>query len=181
MKIVLQRTWELNIGWDDQVPDCILERWKMWRLELPILTSVHLERCYYLKGETQTHVEIHGFSDASEEAYAAVAYLRSTYYASGKTWVSLVMAKSKVAPIKRQSIPRLELCGALMLSRILKHLEQVPTSSIYAWTDSTIVLDWLNGNPRRFKTFVGNRVSEIMDTVPPKRWRHVPTECNPAD
>ena len=150
MKIVLQRTWELNIGWDDQVPDHLLEKWKKWRSELPILTSTHLERCYYLKDEILEHVEVHGFSDASEEAYAAVTYLRSTY-TSGKTHVSLIMAKSKVAPIKRQSIPRLELCGALMLSRILKHLKRVlliPTSCIYAWTDSTIVLDWLRGSPR---------------------------------
>ena len=106
MKIVLQRTWELKIGWDDQVPDHLLEKWKKWRSELPILTSTHLERCYYLKDEILEHVEVHGFSDASEEAYAAVTYLRSTY-TSGKTHVSLIMAKSKVAPIKRQSIPRL--------------------------------------------------------------------------
>ena len=71
-----------------------------------------------------------------------------------------------------------------MLSRILKHLKRVlliPTSCIYAWTDSTIVLDWLCGSPRRFKVFVGNRVSEIMDNIPLSCWKHVPTEDNPAD
>lgn len=183
MKILLQRMWELNVGWDERIPDDVRESWESWRADLSMLTSTQLERCYFLKTETLEDAEIHGFSDASEEAYAAVAYLRSKY-TSGKIHVSLIMAKTKVAPIKRQSVPRLELCGALMLSRILKRLEEVlkiPVSNIYAWTDSTIVLDWLCGNPRRFKTFVGNRVSEIMDTTPTSQWRHVPSRQNPAD
>ena len=134
MKITLQRIWELNIGWDDPVPDDILNTWSTWRSEFHILASISVDRCYYLKTETLEHVEIHGLSDASEKAYAAVTYLRSTYK-SGRVHTSLVMAKAKVAPIRRQSIPRLELCGALMLSRILKHLKEVlliSTSSIYA-------------------------------------------------
>ena len=180
MKILLQRLWELKVGWDDQVPSHILEKWEVWRSELPLLTTKHLERCYYLKEDTLEYTELHGFSDASEEAYAAVAYMRSVY-TSGRSHVSSIMAKTKVAPLKRQSIPRLELCGALMLSRLLQHIKevlQIPTSRIHAWTDSTIVLGWLS---RRFKTFVGNQVSEIMDTLPPDCWRHVPTKYNPAD
>ena len=183
MKILLQRLWELKIGWDDQVPSHILGKWEVWRSELPLLTTKHLERCYYLKEDTLEYTELHGFSDASEEAYAAVAYMKSVY-TSGRSHVSIIMAKTKVAPLKRQSIPRLELCGALMLSRLLQHIKevlQIPTSRIHAWTDSTIVLGWLCGSPRRFKTFVGNRVSEIMDTLPPDCWRHVPTKYNPAD
>lgn len=95
---------------------------------------------------------------------------------TGVVHTLLVMAKTKVSPINRLSIPRLELCGACVLAKILHYVKEilkVPLSHVYAWTDSTIVLDWLVGNPRRFKTYVGNLVSKIVDRVPPDRWSHV--------
>ena len=94
------------------------------------------------------------------------------------------MSKTKVSPIKRLSIPCLELCGAHLLARLLQHVKevlQVPLSDVFAWTDSTIVLNWLTGSPRRFKTYVGNRLSSIMDQIPPDRWNHVVGTENPAD
>ena len=78
----------------------------------------------------------------------------------------------------------MELCGAEVLSKILQHVKevlQIPLSDVYAWTDSMIVLSWLIGNPRRFKAYVGNRVSSIMDRIPPDRWSHVVSAENPAD
>ena len=103
---------------------------------------------------------------------------------SNDVQTSLVTSKTKVAPIKRLTIPRLELCGAYLLAQLLHHVRQVfqiPLSSIYAWTDSTIVLNWLIGDPRRFKTYVGNRVSYIADLISPERWNHVNGVENPAD
>ena len=119
IKIIILRTSELDIGWDDQVPEHIPEKWKSWRSGLPVLSNKHLQQYLYLKDEKIQIVQIHGFCKASEEAYGAVTYLKSTY-TSGKVHIVFIIVKTKVAPMKRQSIPRLELCGALILSRIIK-------------------------------------------------------------
>jgi transposase InsO family protein len=183
MKILLQRVWELGIDWDDAVPDNIREVWLKWRLELPSLSAKGIPRCYSPKGCNIVSTQLHGFCDASEDAYGGVVYLRLTD-SKGGVHTSLVMSKTKVSPIKRLTIPRLELCGAEVLARLLHSVKEtlhIPLSDIHAWTDSTIVLSWLRGNPRRFKTYVGNRVSEIVDKIPPERWKHVVSGDNPAD
>ena len=183
MKILLQRVWEVRVSWDDPVPEAIQKIWQQWRSELPSLACKSVSRCYFPKNAHIVSLQIHGFSDASEDAYAGVVYLRMVDSA-GAVHTSLVVSKTKVSPIKRLSIPRLELCGAQVLARLLhyvKEIFQVRLSEVYAWTDSTIVLNWLTGNPRRFKTYVGNRVSEIVDRIPPNRWSHVASADNPAD
>ena len=183
MKILLQRVWEEGVGWDDPVPEAIQHAWKRWRLELPVLANKSVPRYYFPHSVQISSLQIHGFSDASEDAYAGVVYLRMVDTA-GTICTSLVMSKTKVSPIKRLSIPRLELCGAQILARLLDHAKgifNVPSSDVYAWTDSTIVLNWFTGSPRRFKTYVGNRVSCIIDLIAPDRWGHVDGIHNPAD
>ena len=104
---------------------------------------------------------LHGFCDASESAYASVVYLQMVD-TDNVVHVSLVIAKTKVAPLKWLTIPRLELCGANLLADLLNHVRRVfgiPREDVFAWTDSTIVLSLLSGSPRCFKVFVGNRVS----------------------
>ena len=182
-KILMQQLWEHKVDWDDPVPEAIHSAWLQWRTELHLLSQKIIPRCFFLKDSDSLSFEIHGFSDASELAYAAVVYLRITD-SSNHTHISMIMSKSKVAPIKRLTIPRLELCGAQLLARLIHHVRQVldiPLSKVYAWTDSTIVLNWLDGSPRRFKTYVGNRISTIVDLVPPDKWRHVRSADNPAD
>ena len=182
-KILLQRLWEEKIQWDDPVPEALLHIWLRWRTELKLLTERNLPRCYFPKDATVIYQQLHGFSDASELAYSAVLYLRQVD-STGAVHIALVAAKTKVAPIKRQSIPRLELCGAVLLAQLLHHCQttfELPLRDTFAWTDSTIVLNWLAGNPRRFKAFVGNRVSQIVDLIPSNRWHFVEGTDNPAD
>ena len=182
-KILLQRMWEVKVQWDDPVPQELEQTWQRWRAELSLLADRHIPRCYFPKDVTIAYRQLHGFSDASEQAYSGVVYLRLVD-TTGCVHISLVIAKTRVAPIKRLTIPRLELCGAHLLSQLLRHCQVVlnlPSEDIFAWTDSTIVLNWLVGNPRRFKTFVGNRVSSIIDSVPPNHWNHVNGIDNPAD
>lgn len=170
------------MDWDDPVPQEIQGIWSQWRAELPSLTCKSVSRCYFPKNVQIVSLKIHGFSDASEDASAGIVYLRMVD-SMGTIHTSLVVSKTKVSPIKRLSIPRLELCGAQVLTRLLHNVQgifQVPLSEMYAWTDSTIVLNWLTGNPRRFKTYVGNRVSEIIDRIPPDRWNHVVSADNLA-
>ena len=128
-------------------------------------------------------MQLHGFCDASEDAYGGVVYLHLTD-PTGNTHTEIVVVKTKVSPIKRLSIPRLELCGAQLLTKLLCHAKRIlniPVTSVFAWTDSTIVLTWLTGNPRRFKAYVGNRILFIIDQLPPDCWRHVASTQNPAD
>ena len=183
MKILLQRLWEAKLNWDDPVPEDLLEVWAQWRSELHVLCDMYVPRCYSPHRFSVSDMQLHGFCDASEEAYGGVVYIRLTDPV-GNVHTEIVMAKTKVSPIRRISIPRLELCGAQLLTKLLCHVKRVldvPVTSVFAWTDSTIVLSWLTGNPRRFKTYVGNRISFIIDQLPPDCWRHVAGIENPAD
>ena len=167
-KILLQSVWESKIDWDDEVPAPIIEDWSIWRSQLKSLSQIHISRCYFPKEAEIVLIQLHGFSDASQSAYAAVVYLRMND-SKGVVHVALVAAKIKMAPIKRLTIPRLELCGAYILLEHVRLTLNISTDDTYVWTDSTIVINWLDSNPRRFKTYVGNRISFILDRIPPSR------------
>ena len=98
--------------------------------------------------------------------------------------MSLVTAKTKVSKLNPPTVPRLELCGAALLARLLLSVGDtlnIPSSNWQAWSDSAIVLAWLDGNPRQHPVFVANRVAAILRITPPSIWHYVPTSCNPAD
>ena len=182
-KILLQRCWEEKCEWDEPVSQSIARDYLQWRTELPLLSKHSVSRPYLTHSFQAVDIQLHGFCDASEKAYAAVIYLRATDD-EGITQTSLITSKTRVAPIKQQTIPRLELCGAVLLARLSSHVAKtlgVPLSHVHHWTDSTIVLSWLDGGPRRLKTFVANRISAISDLTPARSWRHVGSLENPAD
>ena len=95
--ILLQRLWEKKLDWDDAVPDLAYDEWMEWRSQLHLLSTKHIPRCYFDKKTQLVALELHGFSDASENAYAAAVYLRMTD-TFGRKQVSLISSKTKVAP-----------------------------------------------------------------------------------
>ena len=182
-KLLLQELWKIKVSWDDPLSENILQKWKTWLQEIPCITQHSIPR-HMGKASNQVHSrQLHGFCDASLRAYGGVVYLR-TLYTDTTISVSIVMSKSRVAPIKPQTIPRLELCGALMLSKLLCQVStdlSLPEDAVYAWTDSAIVLGWLKTPPGRLKVLVAHRVAEITSRVDTSHWRYVDTLSNPAD
>ena len=110
-------------------------------------------------------------------------YLRTVSLDTTVT-ICLLTAKSKLAPIKKQTIPRLELRGAQVLSKLLFQSAKdlgIPMNSVYAWSDSTVVLGWMKTSPGKLKTYVFHRVQDIINRIPFSNWRYVNTIHNPAD
>ncbi|XP_008543663.3 uncharacterized protein LOC103568535 [Microplitis demolitor] len=180
-KILIQKLWDAKLDWDESLPIQLYTEWKTYYTQLTTLNQVSFPRTIVRSNTTQQ--QLHGFCDASEKAYGACIYLRVTD-PQGKIQVLLICAKSKVAPLKTITIPRLELCEAQLLSSLMKATttaSKMTFDNIHYWTDSTIVLNWLNTSPHQLKTFVSNRVSDIQTKTDVKSWRHVPTKDNPAD
>lgn len=181
-KILIQKLWLAGISWDEEVPSILLKEWITYRKDLSSLVNVKIPRWLNTKS-SNVKTELHGFSDASKMAYAAVVYIR-VIDAESNVQVALVTSKTKVSPIKQVSIPRLELCGAVLLAKLMVDVAKtldVNVVDVHAWTDSEVVLAWLNSHPSRWKTFVANRVAEILNTLDTQHWSHVSSKQNPAD
>ena len=183
MKLLYQQLWQLYTGWDEQIPSELITQHALWRQQLPVLASKQLPRCYYRTDAHPITKQLHGFADASLKAYGTVLYVRSTYK-DHPPLLSLVMSKTRVAKLKPSTVPRQELCAAVLLTELLtevKGILQIPEDDTYCWSDSSIVLSWLDGHPRDYKVFVTNRINSILQVTSPQTWRHVPTTQNPAD
>lgn len=181
VKILLQELWRSKCGWDESVPADLQSQWKGYYNQLVTISQLIIPR--HILCINPIKVEVHAFCDASESAYGTCVYIKSINKV-GNTLVRLLCAKSRVAPLKNISLPRLELCGALLLSRLLHNVKQSLTTTIHeihCWSDSTVVLAWIAGQPCQWKTFVANRITEIQDKTQNASWRHVKSEDNPAD
>jgi hypothetical protein len=180
VKRLLQDIWRSGSDWDSPVDPDILQNWQEWTSKIPLIEQLSIPRSF--TRESIREIELHAFGDASELGFGAVLYLR---YPKGDSFVvKFIASKTRVAPIKPLSIPRLELQGALIAFRLASTFAQVlefHVNRITYWSDSTTVLQWLKSRKCRLQSFVSNRVGEILEKSDPSQWRHVPGKENPAD
>ena len=183
-KQILQDLCKNQAAWDEMVPDDIKARWEKWRGELHALAELKIRRCY--KPDNFGHVktvELHSFSDASVNGYGQCSYLRMINDRD-EVHCALVMAKSRVTPLKPVTVPRLELTAAVVSTKISSLLQKelnYQDMQEFFWTDSRVVLGYISNEARRFHTFAANRVQAIRDHASPEQWRYVDTKDNPAD
>ncbi|XP_055633289.1 uncharacterized protein LOC129773669 [Toxorhynchites rutilus septentrionalis] len=184
-KILVQDLWRAGTGWNENISDNHYGVWTRWIKMVSFIASVRIPRWYFLDAAVQTYkeAELHVFVDASLFAYSCALYLR-TIDANGVPQCTLIAAKAKVAPIKPMPVPKLELQGCLLGTRMMKFIQEnhfIQIGRRILWTDNSVALAWIRADPRNYKQFVANRVGEIQETTTTDEWRWVPSECNPAD
>jgi hypothetical protein len=179
-KIFFQETWCSGMQWEEILSHDIAARWHAWITSLPRLSGIHIPHWIgTLYGhDTQTQV----FSDASGRAYGAALYVRSTTQEG--IIVRLTCSKNRLAPLKKITLPHLELLAALVGVRLLQYFCRETGLDIKGTTlrtDASVVLSWIHSNPNRWKTFICKQVTEIQIYMTPAQWKHCPGEDNPAD
>ena len=181
-KIIVRECHKEGVEWDKCPSEDILASWKAWLAELPMLEKLSIPRNVWNLGKP-VEEQLHIMTDASQQAMCACAYVRKRFE-DGTIAVHLEMAKTKLAPLKVQTLPRLELIAALMGARlniyVCNELEMDP-SKTYFWSDSMTALQWINKSPSSWKVFVSHRVKEIQELSDVVQWSHVPGVENPSD
>lgn len=184
-KIFMKELWTLKLDWHDPLPPEHLRKWNVFIEKLPSLSSIQIPRWIKTSPKCSSY-ELHGFADASSKAYGGSIYLRCVSE-KGEVTSNLIFSKSKVTPMKIQTIPRLELSAALILTKMVNYIcksirhYQFDSSNIFFWTDSQVVLHWIRGNEKKWKVFVTNRIIKILEFSKPSQWHYIPSKENPAD
>ena len=172
-----------TFDWDDPLPESLMIQWKEWITSLVDLQDLDIPRMYCgTSFKAASCREIHIFSDASKEAIGAVAYLKLLDNELCQT--SFVLGKAKVAPASGHTIPRLELCAAVLaveLAETIRDQLHVSLQDMHFYTDSQVILGYITNETRRFYVYVSNRVAKIRHSSNPEQWHYVPTDQNPAD
>ena len=183
-KRIMQELCRRKVSWDDNLPDTELNSWKKWTKDLSRLCEVRVNRCVKPRHlSTVANRQLHHFSDASQCGYGVATYLRLTDITRQRS-CQLLFAKSRLAPMKAVTIPRLELSAAALAVKVHNYVQselEQPVDATFFRTDSVIVLQYIRNDVKRFHTFVANRVALIRDGSEPNQWRHVDSQSNPAD
>ena len=162
MKRLLQTLCNQRLDWDQPISDNLREQWHLWLLEMAQLQQLSIPRCFKQPEVQIQSIQLHCFSDASSQGYGAVAYFRM-FSQNGDSSTAFVMEKSRVAPLKIQTIPKLELSVAVKLVKFLHHELEYKVDSVHFWTDSTAVLQYIANSSTCFDVFVANRLAIIHD------------------
>ena len=179
-KILLHDIWQSKLPWDEPLPSDIRDRWIVILADLLELPKLAVPRPYLISSSKRDSTcNMYVFSGASTNAYGAVVYL------CHQEQICLVMSKSRVAPTKTVTLPKLELMAAVMASRLANFVKSSLhnddlSNNTHLWTDSQIVLYWIYKQTNS-KPFINHRVTEIVKSFPPKKWSFTPTSDNPAD
>lgn len=175
-KSLIQSLWRRGVGWDEKLPDDLHKEWTEFMEAMDGIDRIRVPR--WIAVTNQQSVELHVFADASEKAYGAVAYIR-VMNQDGSATANVLTAKSRVAPVKKLTIPRLELQAAKIAAElgdfVKRSCKLIAVPTVF-WTDSSIVLYWLRRDPHLNKPFVANRVSSILELSAGAQWRHVSSE-----
>ena len=180
-KIMIQDLWKQNLSWDEDVPSEHKDQWLNWISDISNLTSIEIPRPYFLSSISKR--QLHIFCDSSQLAYGAVAYLRRM--SGAEIYTTFTMAKTRLAPIKAQTLPRLELLAALLGAQLSEYLTKTlqlrkTNCEVIYWSDSRIVLSWISST-KQLPQFVRTRVHKIKELTSSNTWRFCPTSMNPAD
>ena len=181
LRLLLQALWQLKLSWDDPIPDAINVKFITFVQDIRNLNQLRITRCLKSEFALDT-VELHGFSDGGEQAYGAAVWLR--WHTTIGVALTFVAAKAYVAPLKKRSIPRLELMGMVVLTRLVASIKSViNVTKVFLWTDSATVLHWLSLPASNFKPFVSTCIQEIKETLPENAdcFRYVNWRSNLAD
>lgn len=182
-KIIIQDLWRDQRDWDEEIHGEVKTNWQKFNRDLTNIHEISIKRWLgTFKGE---RMQIHGFCDASEKGYGAVVYSRVRVNNEYRT--ELIISKSRVAPLKVTTIPRLELCAANLLSELMKTVVPIFGENrkiqLFGWTDSQIVLHWTNKSANTLKTYIAHRIANIQ-TISEQlgiKWYWTQGESNPAD
>ncbi len=175
---------EIHLDWDDPLPQHLRSKWSCWKKSLGELEDIQIPRCYRpdLFGEAEKS-EIHAFSDASDKAIGVAVYLKQTNH-QGEIAISLLFPQARLSPKQATTVPRLELCAAVLSAQAVKwitHELRLNVDEIVFYTDSRVVLGYIQNESRRFYVYIANRIQIIRSISDPSQWRYVGTGVNPAD
>ena len=176
----------LKSGWDEQIKDAdLMAKWERWISQIAECKNIVI-RCDLFPSKPMQNCSLIGFSDGSSVGFGSVIYLRWCNDDESEVEGKFIAAKGKVGPINGNTVPRMELSGALILARLTHSTEKAfekskigdVISNTILCTDSSTVISWINSEAIKYRPYVKNKIIERQDLQPVKVWRYIPSNKN---